>query len=335
MDKTKTLISAAAGLVLLLSAAVPVAFAQDEGPVTGSFQAASVAPTVDSVALDDTDDVAATAMDPQVEFYVAVDVTDNNTLDDLSTVGVTIFYDADGTYAPADVPGTGSAQTAAILTWTNGSGWSIDAGAGTSWSIEAGNCVTPTLTNSTGTFEFHFRPGKVATETDATSRWHIYAEADDGAATADNYQDNRTMNWYGEITAITGSVDWGSVTPGTGFTDDVNEVGAISMTYVANGPYDEQVRSSSTWTGTSADATFDDTGTCGNDNEFSLQANDLDDFNNAVQVDTTGATIDDTGTQTAEGGDSVAANTLWLRLASVFANDTYNGTITYIIAEGS
>ena len=55
-------------------------------------------------------------------------------------------------------------------------------------------------------------------------------------------------------------------------------------------------------------------------------------FASAVQVDTSGVSIDATATQTGETGNTVNTNTLWLKVASVFANDTYNGNITYIVA---
>ena len=53
-----------------------------------------------------------------------------------------------------------------------------------------------------------------------------------------------------------------------------------------------------------------------------------------VQVDdVAGVSIDNTGTQTVEAGNTVATNTLWMKLAAVFSEDTYNGNIVYIIAD--
>ena len=60
---------------------------------------------------------------------------------------------------------------------------------------------------------------------------------------------------------------------------------------------------------------------------------DADTFGSAVQVDTSGVSIDATGTLTAESGNTVATNTLWLKVASLFLVDTYSGNITYIIAD--
>ncbi len=47
------------------------------------------------------------------------------------------------------------------------------------------------------------------------------------------------------------------------------------------------------------------------------------------------ATTDDTGAQTAEAGDTVGTNTLWLKLGSPFTDNTYSGTIYFRIANGS
>jgi hypothetical protein len=264
---------------------------------------------------------------------VKVTVSDANSLDDLSTVTVTIFHDLDGTYDIGDELVAGDVQTSSILTCTVAATptWAIDAtSGGGSWSIVGGSCTQPTLTNSTGDFWFHFIPGKVATETDVSDKWHIYAKADDlGGTPGDNYQDNITMSWYGEITVNTGSVAWGVVTPGSDFS--TNEQGSISMTYVANGPYDEQVAAETTWTG----ATLNVGGTPGAD-EFSIEADDTNTLASAVLVTAspTYSTINDTGSQTDESGSTVTTNTLWLKLGTPFADASYSGTIYFKIVNG-
>jgi hypothetical protein len=175
----------------------------------------------------------------------------------------------------------------------------------------------------------------VSTETAGPAVWQLWAKAtDDGGQAATNYDISPpTMNWYGEITVNTPSVDWGTVDLGTGFADSTNELANISVTYISNGDYDQAVKSDATWTGGSYNGAFDATGTCDDAQEFSLLAYDADTFGSAVQVDTFGVSIDATGTQTGETGNVVATNTLWLRLASVFGIDTYSGNITYIIAD--
>ncbi len=65
-------------------------------------------------------------------------------------------------------------------------------GAGSTWSITNG--TTPTLADqNTGTFIFHFTPGKVATENSGYSAdWDIYAKATDAAAGDDDESQNRS-----------------------------------------------------------------------------------------------------------------------------------------------
>ncbi len=331
---TRTLIGAVLILSLLM---MPTAvFAAEEGSATGSFAVGNASPSVTSVQLWTTGSPATTtSMTPQVEFNVKVAVSDANTLADIDTVTVRIFYDADGTYAGGDEAGAADTQTLAILTWTNPATFAIDPSASTSWTTETS--VTPTLTASSGTFEFHFKPGMVSTETPGTERWHVYAIADDGTATATGTDENKTMNWYGELTVNTASVDWGALAAGVDFeATDTDETG-ISVTYISNGDYDEQIASSAAWTSAGSDATLDVTGATASANEFSLKADDSTTFASAVLVtaSTTYVTLDDTGAQTAEAGDTVTANTIWLKLASTFENYTYSGSIYYKILDGS
>jgi len=277
---------------------------------------------------------ATSSMTPQVEYNAKVYVEHANNLDDLTTVTVRVFYDADGTYTAGDESGSADTHTLAILTWTNGgSPWSIDPSTSTTWELVGGNCVEPTLTATSGTFEFHFKPGKVATETIAPAKWHLYAEADDGTTTDSDTDENKDMNWYGEIAVNTVDVTWGPIAPGTDFGDSTKQT-AISVTYIANGAYNEKVAASSSWTSASGNATLDAGGNPGA-NEFSLKADDTAILESAVLVAAapTYVTIDDTGTQTTESGDTITTNTLWLKLGTSLNKDVYAGTIYYRIAQ--
>lgn len=326
------------GMILLLLGGMPgIILAATESTTTGSFTASNVAPTVSSVDLWTTGGGASstTTMTPQVQYNVKVAVTDNNTLDDLTTVKVYIYYDADGTYDAGDRPGAGNTQTCAILTWTNPNTWEIDPNASTTWAVVSGSCSAPSLSGSTGTFQFHFKPGKVATESPGADEWHIYAVANDGTATGDNYLENLEMNWYGEITGVTATSSFGTVSLGA--TAVIS--GTISATYIANGAYDEQVKSSATWTGqtTSTELTLYTSGTTPGSAEFALLADDDGTVAGAVQVLSAGyATIDDTGSQTGETGDTVSNNHLWLWVGSSgIPAEEYQGTIYFKIADGS
>jgi len=335
----KRLISSVVTLVLVASlVAVPAALAQTSGQATGNFTILSASPTVTAVALYNANGTATeTAMTPQVEYKINVTVGDANTLNDLDWVNVTLFYDADGSYDPLDVPTSGNNQTAALLSHpVNTSTWSIAAGTTTTWSVVTGNCTEPTLTASSGTFEFNFKPGNVSTETIAPAKWHIYAIAtDDTNLTGDSYEANKDMNWYGAITLYTASVSWGAVAPGLDFADPGANKTGINATYIANGDYNETVAASGTWTGALIDATLNATASP-LQQEFSLKADDTAVLGNAVNVTAspTYVVIDDTGAQTLEEGNNVNTNTLWLKLGTPFVNETYTGSIYYAVANG-
>ncbi len=292
---------------------------------------ASFPPSVTSVNLYDSGRVGeAVSMTPQTEYAVRVTVFDGYTLSNLTYVRVILFYDADGTYAAGDVPAVGDTQTAAVLTCTVGATpvWEIDAGVGTTWSIVSANCRQPALSATTGDFWFHFIPGTVATETTGAAMWHIYAEAANGNGSGDNYQDNINMNWYGEITVSTLTIDFGSVALGSDFAD--NPFSDISITYICNGNYQQQIKASSPWTADGFSVALDAAGEPENA-EFSLKAYNTLNLAGAVLVSTSFTTFN-SGTQTTETGNTESANTLWLKLgAQGIPALTYNGIIYFAI----
>jgi len=237
------------------------------------------APTIGTVALWTTggSPVETTSLTPQVEFNIKIPVTDNDTLNDLVTVNATLYYDSDGTYSEGEVPTSGNTQTCAILTWTKSTNTlTIDSGSGSSWAVNNSSSIFPSLSGTSGTFEFHFKPGKVATQTTGSAEWHIYVKATDSITnTGTGNKQNLTMNWYSEIVVNTGTVDWGNVTAGLEFAEgDPSEEAGISVTYICNGAYNQQAKASTPWTGSpSGTATLNTGGTPGA-NEFSLKAND-------------------------------------------------------------
>jgi hypothetical protein len=292
-------------------------------------------PSVDAAGIYETDHATpVTSLSPQTEYAVKVTVTDADTLENLDTVKVTVFYDTDSDDDSADVPGSGDTQKAAILTCTVGASpsWQIDPSASTTWVLESGNCVQPNLTGTSGDFWFHFRPGKVATE---ATDWDVYAVADDGEGTPGTLYDSSgyDMNWYGEVSIDTLSVTWDPAAPGTDFGETTKQTG-ISVTYVCNGGYYEKISAGSTWTSGSGNADLNAGGNPGA-LEISVKAWVTDNLTNAVLVPvyTTYTTIDDTGTQTGEAGDTEATNTLWLKLGTPLYADTFSGTIYYMITD--
>jgi hypothetical protein len=314
-------------VVLLASMALsPLAvFAAETGDVSGQFSVGQP-PMVDSVSLTQT------SMVPQTSYTVAVQVSDTDTLANLTTVALKVWYDSNGG-TPLQTEydaATANTQTCAVITWTNGSGFAISSGASTTWAL--GACTAPTLTNTTGSFSFVFTPGKVAYETPTTDKWQLAAKATDASAgTGWNCDaEGAAMNWYGQITVPTSTaVNWGTLVGGTDFASTSKAVSA-TINFVANGDYAEHVRSTATWAGISSNATLDAGGTCGTAQQFALKADDTSTLTTAVLLGTTGTPIDN-GNRTGETGLNETGMNLWMKLASTFAVDTYQGTITYSI----
>lgn len=331
--KARTLVSIALALALLMAMGPTVAFAADDS-TGGSFTVANEAPSVGTI------QISPGSMTPQEEWtQITVPVTDNNTLADVDEVHVEVFYDSAGTDPAA--PGSANVQTCGILTWTRGGSpeWNI-APASTTWAINSGSCTKATDTLSTGNWVFSFKVGKVATESPGTDDWDIYAKATDGsAATGDDYLRDIEMNWYGEITVNTGSVDWGSVSLGLAFAEgNPSEEGGISVTYIANGAYDEEISALSPWDGPGTESIALNAGGSPGDGEFSLKADEDGTLASAVLVTVynTYALLDDDGTQTDESGDTIATNSIFLALGSTgIPAVQYSGTIYYKIDDGS
>ena len=338
MTKTRLPVIIAAVMALLLVAA-PMAYADTEGGVGGAFKAKNKLPEVTGLVAPD--------MTPQAEWTtITVTVEDKNKLVDVQEVYVAVFFDL-GDTDPDPAPDVANTQTCAILTATRtGPGawdWTIapaPAPGVSTWDINAVGCSAPADTLSSGTWTFSFKVGKVATEAPGADNWDAYAKAKDTVnyGTTDLFDRDKAMDWWGEIgTPSPASVDWDEVEPGTGFTtDNVNVVGAISINYIANGDYDQKVKSSDNWSGGTQWAILDAIDNCANPNEFALKADDDDTIAGAPQLDTSGVSIDATGTLTVEAGHDEVDNHLWLKLASIFsqsdaAENKYTGIITYAI----
>jgi len=343
-------IIAAMMLATLLAAMIPAVVSgadnegDNEGEVEGQFSLNNDAPTVNSVTLYEHDDInPAMAMDPTVEYIVQVSVTDLNTLADLDSLYVTVYYDEDDTYDIGDVPVSGSARDGAILKWDDLNTWDIDDG-GSTWTIEADSVDPDDLgAQNTFTFEFHFKPGEVAKESSHdvgdNAEWMIYAEATDfgGPSTHGAHQDGLEMNWYGKISVVVdggGNVAFGNLDLGD---PDVACTNTVTATYTSNGPFDENVKADATWSSVSLnEVTLDEDGGDPEDGEITLKADDDETLADAVIVLSSGYTpIDQSDTFTTESGHPVTMR-LWITIAATgIENDTFTGTIFYQISNGS
>jgi hypothetical protein len=267
-------------------------------------------------------------MTPQTEYALKVTVTDAGTIDHLSTVTATIFYDSDTDDDYSDIPAANT-QTCFIMTCTVGSTpvWSQNPSSSTTWDIVETSCDQPTLTDTSGDFWFHFKPGKVATE---ALDWDVYVSVTDEASDSDTWYDagDYDMLWYGEISVATSSVDWGTVYANMDFSNGSAKE-SVSATYISNGNYDVAVSTGATWSTT---ATLNTAGTPGS-NEFSLKAWSSDSLPSADLVTTTAGdcVIDNTGDLTTESGDASSSNTLYLKTGTPFVQGVYSGTIYFYI----
>jgi hypothetical protein len=142
------------------------------------------------------------------------------------------------------------------------------------------------------------------------------------------------MNWYGEITVNTPSVDWGEVPLGLKFNDAPNPK-TVSIKYIANGDYYEDIRSED-WAGVGETVTLDETGVDppALPGMFALKADDTSVLGTAISVTGNYNHVNDTRGLTIEDGVTVNTNSLWLSLSATgILPETYTGAIYYQIAE--
>jgi len=326
-------------LVLLAMFAVPNVSASTEGSVSGSF-GISAPPSVDSISL------TATSLTPQTSYTINSTLSDPDKISNVNTAVLKGWYDSDGgapTEGEFDAV-TANTQNGVIVTWTHTGGITsttvlTPTAGGSTWVLGAYSVPT-TLGHFDGTsfpFSFNITVGKVATETSGAGLWQWAIKVTDATAQTDFDKDaeGASMNWYGEITVPSTTVSWGGISRGVDFggTNSQKALG-VTVNYKANGAYDEKAKSSASWTGATYTATLDSAGTCDDNNEFALKADDAAVITAAVLLDATGVTLDDTGAQTAEAGDSVANYNYWIKLAASFDSDNFSGTLTFIVANG-
>jgi len=279
-----------------------------------------------------------TSMTPQMEYTIDVLVTDAGGYTDIGSVVLKLYYDADTStdITEFNTKTAGDAETLAYITWTKGGTFDLTEEADSTWSM--GTCATPSGDNLANPFVFKVTPGKVSTESSAAGPcWQIAALVTDlESNTGFDADDERAaMAWYGEVIVNTASCAFGIQVPGTDFTAPV---GSISMKYIANGDYDEKVKvATNAFTGGSGTVTVDVTDfDCVAANEVAFKADDDATLDGAVGITEAGATIDYSGDITLETGDTVATNSLWLKISSSFtAYQTKTGNIYFVIASGS
>ena len=319
-------VAAAMVLATVMALIVPGGVRADtEGSLTGTIYLGQGVITVDSVSVYTLTDNETTSLTPHTAYHIKVGVSNSNTLDDLTTVTVYVFYDSDGTYTPGEELVPDAQATHATFTWTNSSQTFAETGPAGTWACDNSSSVQPTLTAPSGIFEFHITVGDVATQTVNSAKWHIYAVATDGTSPGHNTEQNLTMQWYGAITMNTATVQWSSATPGMVYTASDSPV---SVKYVANGHYHKKIEAlSSSWLG----ATLVDSDSPGQQ-QFALQATDSATLGDAVRLFTSYRDIGESATQTTEAGSQDDSNTIWLNTGTPFTTGMYSGAIYYQIS---
>lgn len=327
-------IVATLGLVLTL-ALVPVAspvIADTTGQAGGNFTIATAVPTV-------AIPTVTSPMTPQAQAWVNVTVTDNNILSDLSTVVTVLFYDADGSYTNPGASPDPDTQNLAIMTWyASNDTFTIRSGFPSTWSVNNTTSTHDALTGCTGDWKFSFQPGKVATETVTPAKWFAKVTATDkesASGSNNNSATGSTMNFYGEITVNTFTVDFGTVVLGSAFADNAE---TADVANIANGNYTENAKTDNGtagcghWDNTTAiNVTLNTAGTPG-DGEFSLAIDDTITLASSVNMTADYQAINSAGVQDGEAGYPSGDHGLWLAMgpAGIEAN-VYNGTIYFQI----
>jgi hypothetical protein len=270
------------------------------------------------------------SLTPQQQWtQVTATVSDPDTLADIQQVKITLFYDSNKSH-PTLEPTTGDTRTSAILSWTRTGGWTIDQGDGATWDLNLAGCARPADSLTSGDWVFSFKVGKVATATTGASGWDIYGyTADTENTTAVSHQFDVPMAWYGEVSVSTVLINWGTVDPGSDFSSNVQT--GITITYICNGDFQEQVMTTSPWLHSNEKVWLNTSGTPGND-EFSLKVSTSGSLESALLVNSdTGITIG-TDHQTGEAGLTVSTYTLWLKMGVGILPDQYLGTIYFNIS---
>ena len=320
-------------MIIAIGTAVLPAMADTEGSSTGSFNLGNAAPSVISITMNTGNGVA---MTPQAESWIQMDISDANTLDDINEVQVIIKTNTTDTSDPDSV------TDKATFRWTPAGGdkgtWSLVGPTGSTWSIDNTASMGPPKDNrgaTVGTWHLLFLPGKVARESNA---WDIYVKVTDkGGLTGDNISWGRTMNWYGEISAVDTSYSFGDI--GLGETNKNISTPSdhnIDVKTISNGNYKLSSKSGN-WTKGSDEAVLDWDGTL-DAGHFALAVDGNGTVDTSNYVNNSYEAITDynnVNAPTAEAGDTKEIYQ-WISVAdSGLLPGTYSGTYYVQIADAA
>ena len=215
----RTILVIVLSLALLLSVA-PAALAENISPQAGVD---NVDPTVSDVALRNAGDTApVTSLDAEVEYLVKFTAADDNTLADLNTCVVNLYYESQAANA---------IRSYYTFTWTQSSNtWACANGA--AYLDPTGSSTVPgDMSAGSFAFKLYFKLDGVAMPSGATKTWHVKVTVTDDTGTTPAVDSTLTfdVNEWRNIDSYTSSLNWGNVAPGASLASK-----AVDPTITAN-----------------------------------------------------------------------------------------------------
>jgi len=330
--RPRTQIAALAVVMIIAigTTALP-AMAGTEGSSTGSFNLGNAAPSVTSISLHAADhsNTTISAMDPQTEYAVKIDISDANTLNDINEILVIIREKNTSVHDPDSV------TDKATYNWTT-TGWSLVGPTNSTWGIDTSQSSEPTdFGDTAGTWWLNFVPGKVARE---SNTWDIFVQVTDkGSETSFKIKSGYKMNWYGEISAVDDSYSFGEI--GLGDTDkpiSTPDDHDIDVKTISNGNYTLSSKSGN-WSKGSDWAVLDWDGEL-EAGHFALKVDGngtVDTYNYVGDTSETITDYNNVNAPTAEAGDTKEIYQ-WISVAdSGLLPGTYSGTYNIQIADAA
>lgn len=300
-------------IVILLALALTPVNAATSGDSSGEADVDNASPVISNVDLEDTESASqdGSQIDVNTEYRVDFDIADDNTLEDLDTVTITIWGPS------SSEGGADSESDHYTFTYTQDTDtWAETGPDGGDSHLVSGSCVDPAdQTAGSGSFTLAFKLAKIAERTD-TATWTIkIAVTDDSAASDSDSTLSFGLNFYLELTVDDGSHSWSGLSPGdtdTQIDDPVDN--DIDLTVTANAAFDLQAKS---------------------DGDLSSNGDTIPDENVKIHKDTVGSAVGlttsyaDIGGLTAqEAGSSLSKYfSLWITVP----NPQQDGTYTYTL----
>ena len=254
-------------LLMPFGVAPYVGAAGSEAASSGQFSIGAVAPQITDVKFYESDGVTqTTAATPGNSYWIKITISDVNTMDDIKTITIWLYYDTNNSKVGAIPAGDTDPSSYVILkyvrspftdqpgTWKfyDATGNEIGTSFGT-WQI-VNQSDPETWDQSTGTFGVEIVVGKTAHEANdgrVTGDWDFQAKVVDKENLESNVYTGYgyTVNWYGEIW-VTQTFAFGTVNPESSNNAlQSPETGYLDVYVISNGDYDVNVKSDENWTG--------------------------------------------------------------------------------------